>query len=324
MLSKLGGFLAGSGLGTVFVCNMDDVIYGQLRRNVILPFKQAVFGTAGKQPSLDDLFELSSGTANFVSQFKPLSVGPHNARALIVDEQEYSTPSDHYFSYINRRQGQSSDLAKEDELKVMQSLGLEVLLPPTFNIATGKFDEPALLDESGQALNEHEMDVFELARLRGSSVNKLRVMTETAEEAAAKRGQRHSKKDYDKLKQLTMGDIIAMAKEEKTYKPYADEQLDGIVKVEKKKSFKRKTREEQRARNEEMKRMLDSPQDINYEKAMKLYEEQPLEAKEITAREKKKLRRLKRKASAQDEAAATSIKIEAQAVDSDSVDSLLK
>ena len=323
MLSKVGGFLAGSGLGSVFVCNMDDVIYGQLRRNVILPFRQALFGAPGKQASLDDLFELSSGTANFVSQFKPLSVGPHNARALIIDEQEYSTPSDHYFGYINRRQGQTQTVAKEEELKVMKSLGLEVLLPPTFNLATGKFDEPALLDESGQVLDEHEMDVFELARLRGSSVNKLRVMNETAEEAAAKRGQRHSKKDYEKLKQLSMADIVAMAKEEKTYKPYQDDQLDGIVKVEKKKSFKRKTREERKAREEEMKRLLDSPQDINYERAMKLYEEQPLEAKEITAREKKKLRRLKRKASAQEEAAA-SIKIDVPVVDSDNVDSLLK
>ena len=322
MLSKLGGFLAGSGLGSVFVCNMDDIIYGQLRMNVILPFRQAVFGTPGKQVSLDDLFELSSGTANFVSQFKPLAVGPHNARALILEEQEYSTPSDHYFGYINRRQAQTQAGAKEEELKVMKSLGLEVLLPPTFNLATGKFDEPALFDATGQALDEHEMDVFELARMRGSSVNKLRVMTETQEEAAAKRGQRHSKKDYERLKQLTMADIVAMANEQKTLKAFQDEQLNGIVKVEKKKSFKRKTREEQKARVEEMNRLLDSPQDINYEKAMKLYEEQPLEAKEISLREKKKLRRLKRKASAQDEA-ATSVKIDAP-VDSDNVDSLIK
>jgi hypothetical protein len=149
MLSKLGGFLAGSGLGSVFVCNMDDVIYGQLRTNVILPFKQAFFGTPGKQASLDDLFELSSGTANFVSQFKPRSMGPHNARALMIDDKEYSTPSEHYFGYINRRQGQTQAVAKEEELKVMKSLGLEVMLPPTFNLATGKFDEPALLDASG-------------------------------------------------------------------------------------------------------------------------------------------------------------------------------
>ena len=72
-----------------------------------------------------------------------------------------------------------------------------------------------------------------------------------------------------------------------------------------------------------MQRLLDSPQDINYEKAMKLYEEQPLEAKEVTAREKKKLRRLKRKAT--DEAAtATSVKIDTPVVDSDNVDSLIK
>jgi hypothetical protein len=38
------------------------------------------------------------------------------------------------------------------------------------------------------------------------------------------------------------------------------------------------------------------PQDINYEMAMKLYEEQPLEAKEISEKDRRRLRRLKRKA----------------------------
>ena len=59
--------------------------------------------------------------------------------------------------------------------------------------------------------------------------------------------------------------------------------------------------------------MLESPQDINYERAMEMYEEQPLEAKDITLKEKRRLRRLKRKASQIDEAdvkQATNIKFE--------------
>jgi hypothetical protein len=35
---------------------------------------------------------------------------------------------------------------------------------------------------------------------------------------------------------------------------------------------------------------------MNYEKAMKMYEDQPLEAKEITNKDKRRLRRLKKKA----------------------------
>ena len=35
---------------------------------------------------------------------------------------------------------------------------------------------------------------------------------------------------------------------------------------------------------------------MNYEKAMKMYDDQPLEAKEITIKDKRRLRRLKKKA----------------------------
>ena len=28
-----------------------------------------------------------------------------NARALLVNDQDYATPQDHYFGYINKRQG---------------------------------------------------------------------------------------------------------------------------------------------------------------------------------------------------------------------------
>lgn len=78
--------------------------------------------------------------------------------------------------------------------------------------------------------------------------------------------------------------------------------------------------------------MLESPQDINYERAMEMYEEQPLEAKDITLKEKRRLRRLKRKASQIDEAEekqATNIKFETQEngtsiVDADNLDSVIR
>ena len=63
----------------------------------------------------------------------------------------------------------------------MKGLGIELYLPPTFNIDTGRYEEPKLFDEQGKPLDESEMDVFELARLRGTSINDLKVMTETAE-----------------------------------------------------------------------------------------------------------------------------------------------
>jgi len=41
-LSKLSGLLAGTALSTGFICVMDDTIYGQFRRNMILPVKQVL------------------------------------------------------------------------------------------------------------------------------------------------------------------------------------------------------------------------------------------------------------------------------------------
>ncbi len=56
MLAKVGGFLTGGVLSTGFVCVMDDTIYSQLRRNVILPIKGVLSTyTAKNQVDLDQL-----------------------------------------------------------------------------------------------------------------------------------------------------------------------------------------------------------------------------------------------------------------------------
>ena len=110
-------------------------------------------------------------------------------------------------------------------------------------------------------------------------------------------GQKHTKKDYEKLKTMDMADVLRMTKEERRVQKFQDETLENVVKVEKKKNFKRRPKPEQQQKDIEIQKLLqDSPQDINYDKAMQLYEEQPLEAKELSAKDKKRLRRLKKKA----------------------------
>ena len=110
-------------------------------------------------------------------------------------------------------------------------------------------------------------------------------------------GQKHTKKDYEKLKTMDMADVLRMTKEERRVQKFEDETLENVVKVEKKKNFKRRPKPEQQQKDIEIQKLLqDSPQDINYDKAMQLYEEQPLEAKELSAKDKKRLRRLKKKA----------------------------
>ena len=57
------------------------------------------------------------------------------------------------------------------ELEIVQSLGLDIYLPPTYNLTTGRFEEPTILDaKTGLPINPEEADVFELARLRGTSI----------------------------------------------------------------------------------------------------------------------------------------------------------
>jgi hypothetical protein len=166
MLYKLGGFVSGTALGATFVVNMDDMIYGQFRRNVLLPIKQSFLGTTSKKLDLDDLFEISAGTATFVSQFKPHALGPSNAKSLLVNDQDYATPQDHYFGFLNKRQEVTPQKEWKQELEIMGSLGLEVMLPPNFNPESGGFDQPPLVDEHGQPIDEAQMDIFELARRR--------------------------------------------------------------------------------------------------------------------------------------------------------------
>ena len=57
------------------------------------------------------------------------------------------------------------------ELEIVQSLGLEIYLPPTYNFNSGKFEEATILDaKTGLPINPEEADVFELARLRGTNI----------------------------------------------------------------------------------------------------------------------------------------------------------
>lgn len=92
-----------------------------------------------------------------------------------MKDEDYATPQDHYFGYINRRQGENAKDEEKKQLDVIRSLGLEVMLPPTYNVDKGVFEEPKLLDpRSGAPVDLEEIDVFELARLRGTNVTGLK------------------------------------------------------------------------------------------------------------------------------------------------------
>lgn len=129
----------------------------------------------------------------------------------------------------------------------MKSLGMELLMPPTFNVETGTFDDPQYVDARGNVLSEDDMDVFDLARIKGTTVSKLKQMDKNynrqVEEDAKlvnSTGQRHSKKDYDKLNSISIHNIVMSTNQRNVKKAFEDDTIHKeIVKIEKKKGFKR-------------------------------------------------------------------------------------
>ena len=104
MFWKFAGIASGATAGAGFVCVMDDVIYSQMRRNLILPMKQVFTSlTTKNQVDLDEIMHVGSGAAKFASQFKPQALGPTNVKSLLLKDEDYSTPDDQYFGYINKR-----------------------------------------------------------------------------------------------------------------------------------------------------------------------------------------------------------------------------
>lgn len=81
---------------------MDDVIYTQMRRNLVQPFH--IMSLRDRTtPDLEDVQRLKEGAQNFAEFMKPKALLSPNVKALLMDEKNYSTPSDHYFGYITKR-----------------------------------------------------------------------------------------------------------------------------------------------------------------------------------------------------------------------------
>ena len=206
-----------------------------------------VFSSVSKknQIDLDELMTVSTGAATFASQFKPHALGPTNVKSLLLKDEDYGTTEDHYFGYINKRNSLPKGAEQIKEQEIVSSLGLDLFIPPTYNMETGVFEEPKIIDaRTGLPIDLAEADVFELARLRGTSIMGVKELMNEQNKAVADQrdlqsvtGQRHSKKDYEKLKKITMGDVFNMTQEEKIVKKFDenDPEIAKIVKVQKKK-----------------------------------------------------------------------------------------
>lgn len=67
-----------------------------------------------------------------VRQFRPLAYQGANAKELLIDDHDYSTPQDHYFAYINKRNtGYTFDDDKQNNDQILGKLRLDEYLDPT-------------------------------------------------------------------------------------------------------------------------------------------------------------------------------------------------
>jgi len=64
-----------------------------------------------------------------MTQFKPHAMTHVSAKKLLIDDSDYSTPQDHYFGYINRRQGYTEEIRQSEETSVLRGLDLGSVIP---------------------------------------------------------------------------------------------------------------------------------------------------------------------------------------------------
>ena len=138
----------GSSIGVLLVINMDDLMYAQLQRLVIHPFRMLINKPTPVESK--EIMDLGSGAGRFAAQFKPRATTRVSAKELLLDDGDYSTRQDHYFNYINRRlsEPQTKELQKEQEKKVLNDLKLEEYLSKdVMKYIEDLEEDPALVEE---------------------------------------------------------------------------------------------------------------------------------------------------------------------------------
>lgn len=124
-------FTTGIGMMTVFVSTMDDVIYANFRKNIILPFQMVTIKGSHGELAANDFSSVAQGTGAFIKEMKPHALAPTNAKELILKDADYSTPMDHYFGYLGRHKASLDagstvkDLEaemREKEMQIIQEL----------------------------------------------------------------------------------------------------------------------------------------------------------------------------------------------------------
>mmetsp|Transcript_41628 Transcript_41628/g.54833 ORF Transcript_41628/g.54833 Transcript_41628/m.54833 type:complete len:114 (+) Transcript_41628:132-473(+) len=96
---------------------MDDVIYFNFRKNIIMPIQMVCVKSPTGKIDTEDLKEVASGTKSFIEEIRPHALVPSNAKELMLKDAEYSTPQDHYFGYTQKSRAALDSGMSMPELK---------------------------------------------------------------------------------------------------------------------------------------------------------------------------------------------------------------
>ena len=184
----------------IFACTMDEIIYHDMRKTVIMPLQMARIRGEG---NLALATTTLTSSANFAKNMMPHGGIHGNAKELLLKDADYSTPSDHYFSHLQRlKSGGFSQEEQEnkvlDEMKVDHS-ALQIMLDEHNS------KEKSLTEMFAELPHEYKM---ELAGKRGWNETDFERMTDLLAESESDLHVRRTKKDNKILDNTSLGKIL--------------------------------------------------------------------------------------------------------------------
>lgn len=159
-----------------------------------------------------------------------------NAKALMIDDGDYSTPQDHYFGYINKRVGESQNQREKNEENIYRKLQNQ-------------------LDTQDPILNQFE-PLMEAQQP---------IDFENALFSSQTGVPKHGKKDYSRIPDIGANKIVDFASfenKQKEYKQSTRSQFEDLVKIEQKRKENLKKKEKAKQKKEHKKKLQEQSREI--------------------------------------------------------------
>lgn len=252
------------------------------------------------QGGMAQITETAKGTSSFMSYMKPSGIRAGSAKDLMLKDADYSTPTDHYFSYLGKVK--SGEIVKtEQEKHVLSKLDLDQTALARM-VAENSEREPTFV-EMFQSL-PHDRKVA-LAAKRGLKEDEFHKIVRVLEFDDSRKEFVRTKRDAKILENATVGALLDIQGTKKKVKQFTpDFESEDMVKLAPKKTEKVSRKERlrrQKERENELKNVL-AGDNTDVDQMVKVAQEGgEIQAKEVTTRDLKKLQKLRDRAKEQPE-----------------------